>query len=96
MITKNTIEEKIDSHYMYFTIEGKDKLRFYKGNNKEISRVDLIINNMWNQFILDWTYIMYKNSEWFNNHIGYKFYMFYIYHIFISYMFINTATYLIF
>lgn len=73
-----TIEEKIDSHYMYFTIEGKDKLRFYKGNNKEISRVDLIINSMWNQFILDWTYIMYKNSEWFNNHIGYKFYMFYI------------------
>ena len=73
-----TIEEKIDTHYMYFTIEGKDKLKFYKANNKEISRVDLIINSMWNQFILDWTYIMYKNSEWFNKHIGYTFYMFYL------------------
>jgi hypothetical protein len=77
-LTNCTIEEKIDTHYMYFTIEGKDKLKFYKANNKEISRVDLIINSMWNQFILDWTYIMYKNSKWFNAHIGYTFYMFYL------------------
>ena len=72
-----TIEEKIDTHYVSVEIISKNEIKIKKANGKEIDRVDLILNSMWNKLFLDWNYLMLSNKEWFEKHVGYGFKMFY-------------------
>ena len=72
-----TIEEKIDTHYVCVEIISKNEIKIKKANGKEIDRVDLILNSMWNKLFLDWNYLMLSNKEWFEKHVGYVFKMFY-------------------
>ena len=71
------IEEKIDAHYITLEIISKNTIKLKKSNNKEIDRVDLILNNIWGKIMTEWNYIKIVNNKWFNNHIGYKISMFY-------------------
>lgn len=72
------IEEKIDAHYVTVEILSADKIRLVKGNGFEIDRVDHILNNMWNQLLIDWQYLMLCNQQWFANHVGHSIRMFYL------------------
>lgn len=71
------IEEKIDTHYVSIEIITKNEIRIKKANGKEIDRVDLILNSMWNKLFLDWNYLLISNKEWFEKHVGYVFKLFY-------------------
>ena len=72
-----TIEEKIDTHYVCVEIISKNEIKIKKANGKEIDRVDLILNSMWNKLFLDWNYLLLSNKDWFESHVGYGIKMFY-------------------
>lgn len=72
-----TIEEKIDTHYITIDIISKNDIQIKKANGDEITRVDLILNSMWNNLFLDWNYLKLSNNEWFSLHVGYTIKMFY-------------------
>ena len=72
-----TVEEKIDTYYVTFSILGKNKFAFYKSNGKKLERTDLILNEMWDKMMRDWLYFYALNKEWFEAHIGYKINLFY-------------------
>lgn len=77
-INNCTIEEKIDTHYVIVEITTKNSITIKKSSNKPIDRVDLILNNMWSKITTDWNYIRLANKEWFESHVGYTFYMFFL------------------
>ena len=72
-----TVEEKIDTYYVCVEIVSKNNIFFKKSSGKIIDRTDLIVNEMWQQFVNDWKYLQLVNEDWFEEHIGYKFFMFY-------------------
>lgn len=72
-----TIEEKIDAYYVSIEIQSKTSFVMYKANGQQVSRTDTILNEMWSWLINDWTWLRRVNEDWFNNHIGYRIYMFY-------------------
>ena len=76
-INNCTIEEKLDTHYVIVEITSKNSITIKKASNKQIDRIDMILNNMWGELNTDWNYIKLANQEWFANHVGYTFYMFY-------------------
>ena len=76
-ISECSIEEKIDTYYVGVDIKSRNNIAFLKSNGKVIDRNDLIINEMWQQFINDWTFFKSVNEEWFAQHVGYTIYMFY-------------------
>lgn len=73
-----TIEEKIDAYFVCVELRSRNNMVFIKANGKTIDRCDLILNEMWQQLIKDWSLFKIVNQEWFNSHIGYKIYMFYL------------------
>ena len=72
-----TIEEKLDTHYVIVEITSKQSITVKKANGTKITKIDLILNNMWSKLITDWNYIRLANTEWFESHVGYTFYMFF-------------------
>ena len=76
-ISECSIEEKIDTYYVGVDIKSRNNIAFLKSKGKVIDRNDLIINEMWQQFINDWTFFKSVNEEWFAQHVGYTVYMFY-------------------
>lgn len=73
-----TIEEKIDAHYVSVMVTSPTQLKFFKSSGKEIDRVDLILNAMWNRLFMDWNYLLISDREWFSSHVGATIYMFYL------------------
>lgn len=76
-INNCTIEEKLDTHYVIVEITSRNSITIKKASNKQIDRIDMILNNMWGQLNTDWNYIKLANQDWFANHVGYTFHMFY-------------------
>ncbi len=72
-----TVEEKIDTYYVCVEIASKNNVFFKKSSGKVIDRSDLIVNEMWQRFVNDWKHLQLVNDDWFEEHIGYKFHMFY-------------------
>lgn len=73
-----TIAEKIDAYYVSVEIQSRHNIVFYKSNNRPLDRADMITNAMWNPFVTDWMDAMVNNQDWFDKHIGYRIYMFYL------------------
>lgn len=73
-----TVEEKIDGHFVTMQIVSKNTIVFFKSNKNKITRSDMILNSMWKDLVLDWNVLMFSNKEYIENHIGWKFNMFFL------------------
>lgn|SRR5574344_280739 len=73
-----SIEEKIDGHFVSIQIISKNKIKFFKSNKQEVTRVDMILNDMWKKLINEWNLILFGNKQYLETHIGYLYNIFFI------------------
>lgn len=71
------VEEKLDAYYFTTEVRSKKTLAFVKSSGRIVDKTDLVLNEMWQRLVNDWTYFRLANPEWFEKRVGWKVHAFY-------------------